>query len=128
LWRDRFLDSELLAVRLQAIIADVDVWSDSENKVAAFLEIKAQKIVGNRDAPLFFLSKAEYRSYQTAKNLRIPYLIWLFQYKDLTDFDEAQHLVSLIVFENLRESWFSPEQYLVRPEQGCGERRRISRR
>jgi|SRR5579872_410374 len=128
LWRDGFLDSEIPSVRSQAIIADVDVWCDSENKVAAFLEVKAQKVVGAHDAPIFFLSRAEFRSYESARNLRLPYFIWLFQYRDLKDFDNAPNLVSLIVFESLRESWLNAEQYLVRPEPGFGARRRIPRR
>lgn len=91
-----------------------------------FVEVKAQKVVRRRAQASFYLSVGEWQSYERARQAMIPYQVWLFQYRDLTDFTEARDQIELVVFSEIRDGWLAPDGYLVTPESGYGERHRIA--
>ncbi len=68
----------------------------------------------------FYLSVSEWRSFREATGAGHNYSIWLFQYKALDDFENARHKIRLIVFEEIKEEWLSPNGYFVLPEEGVG--------
>lgn len=115
LWRDAYLDSERLEIRKMGVIADIDVWNERADAPAAFLEIKAQKVLSSKTPPAFYLSLGEWRGYKAAERAGIPYAVWLFRYRDVADFTAARHRLELMVFETLDEGWLDPDGYLVRP-------------
>ncbi len=125
LWRNQFLDSEQIEVRKMGIIADIDVWDVAANTPEQFVEVKAQKVVGIKAKPKFHLSSGEWRSYLSAKERGIPYVIWLFQYRDLEDLKSAPQNVTLILFNEVVEDWLEPDGYLVAPPSAAGERRKL---
>jgi hypothetical protein len=120
LWRQKFLDSERIEIRKMGIIADIDVWNVSRSSPELFVEVKAQKVPLNGAEPAFHLSAGEWRSYQSAVKARVPYRIWLFQYRELRDFKLAPEHVKLIVFEDINKKWINPESYLVTPASSAG--------
>jgi hypothetical protein len=115
LWRDAYLDSERIEIRKMGVIADIDVWNEGAGVPAAFLEIKAQKVLSSKTPPAFYLSVGEWRGYRAAERAGIPYAVWLFRYRELADFTAARHRLELMVFETLDEAWLDPDGYLVRP-------------
>lgn len=123
LWRDKYLDSERIEIRKMGIIADIDVWDEQTAQPQSFLEIKAQKVNSHKTEPFFFLSASEWRSCQEAKQSNLPYVIWLFQYKDIAHFTNDRSQLSLVVFEDVHEDWLeSPDNFLVSPGIGNGTR------
>jgi hypothetical protein len=126
LWRDDFLDSERIEIRTLGVLADIDVWNVARNAPELFIEVKAQKVMRRRAQASFYLSVGEWRSYERAMKAKIPYQLWLFQYRDLTHFAEARDQVELVVFSEIRDGWLDPDGYLVTPENGYGERHRIA--
>jgi hypothetical protein len=125
LWRDRFLDSERIEIRQMGIIADIDVWNAQNGSVRKFVEVKAQKVVNASTDAAFFLSVGEWRSYKRARRSRIPYEVWLFQYRDLDHFENAPNLLRLRIFTDIDERWFEPDGYLVSPVAAAGALRGI---
>ncbi len=122
LWRDRFLDSERVEIRRMGVIADIDVWNVRDNSPAAFIEVKAQKVPANGAQPIFFLSPSEWRSHQRAVRDRLPYQIWLFQYRDPSDFLDSPDKIRLVVFDSVEDSWLQPDGYVVTPQLSSGVR------
>jgi hypothetical protein len=120
LWRQQFLDSERIEIRKMGIIADIDIWNVSRSSPQLFLEIKAQKIPSAGAEPVFHLSEGEWRSYRSAAKARVPYLIWLFQYRELRDFKLAPGRIKLIVFEDINKDWLHPDSYRVTPASSAG--------
>lgn len=115
LWRGEFLDSEKLAIRKLGIIADIDVWDQRADRPSHFIEVKAQKVTRLQAEPRFFLSVAEWRSYQSAARARIGYQLWLFQYLAAEDFAAARQRIKLGVYTELDESWLNPDGFAVLP-------------
>jgi hypothetical protein len=122
LWRQQFLDSEKTEIRKLGIIADIDIWDVLANSPKQFIEVKAQKVANRKTRPKFYLSVGEWRSYQDSQSNGIGYEIWLFQYYDLSDFQNAPHSVSLIVYDNISMDWLDPDGYLVSPTGAAGKR------
>lgn len=125
LWRNQFLDSEMIEIRKMGIVADIDVWDVTANKPERFVEVKAQKVACSRAKPMFHLSSGEWRSYLSAKEKGVPYVIWLFQYRDLEDLKSAPQNVTLILFDEVLKDWLDPDGYLVAPPSVAGERRKL---
>lgn len=122
LWRDKYLDSERVEIRKMGVIADIDVWDERTAKPKSFLEIKAQKVNSRDREPLFYLSVSEWKSYLEAKQAQVPYVIWLFQYKDIAHFSNARDQLVLFVFEDVHEDWLETDNFLVKPGTGNGTR------
>jgi hypothetical protein len=124
LWRDRYLDSARPEIRSMGIITDIDVWDNVELAPAGFIEVKAQKVPKKqRDAaPLFYMSKSEWRSYLEARKRGLSYEIWLFQYQDLEDFQADLANIDLIVLKDLRGAKKDPENYRLELDQSAGSR------
>ena len=125
LWRKEFLDSARVEIRKMGIIADIDIWNLAANAPERFIEVKAQKVAGPKARPIFHLSSGEWRSYLKAKNKRISYEVWLFQYRDVEDFKRSPQKVTLTRFVELSKDWLDPEGYLVLPPSVAGIRRRL---
>lgn len=125
LWRKEFLDSEKIEIRKMGIIADIDVWDATTNSTKLFIEAKAQKITGKIAKPIFHLSSAEWRSYLKAKSEGTAYEIWLFQYRETEDLENAPQCVTLTIFDEISDKWLKPEGYLVSPPRAAGRRRTL---
>lgn len=120
LWRHPFLDSERIEIREIGIIADIDIWNSVSDSPEMFIEVKAQKVRRVGASPMFFLSDGEWRSYQSAKKLRVPYAVWLFQYRALDDFRNAPDKIVLTIFDDLNSYQREPTGYVVTPPSGTG--------
>lgn len=116
LWRDSFLDSEKEALRKLGVIADIDVWDTDNDTSACIIEVKAQKTTSPHDSPKFYLSGAEWRSFQVCSSQGIPYQLWLVQYRTREDLEGDQLHLNLIVYDKLAEEWLDNEEnYIVKP-------------
>jgi len=122
LWRQEFLDSERIEIRKLGVIADIDVWNVAGRSPRLFVEVKAQKVPNDGARPAFYLSAGEWRSHGLAAKARVPYQIWLFQYRELRHFTEKPDRIHLIVFEDVSRNWLQPDGYLVTPELAAGTR------
>jgi len=116
LWRDGFLDSEKIAIRELGIICDIDVWNVSADCAFAFLEIKAQQLRSRRTRPAFYLSSAEWRSANVAKQVNLPYLIWLVQYERLDALRDLDGKVRILECRGIKQEWASPDVLYITPE------------
>lgn len=75
LWRDAYIDSERIEIRKMGVIADIDIWNEVAGVPAAFLEVKAQKVLSSKTPPAFYLSIGEWRGYKAAERAGIPYVV-----------------------------------------------------
>lgn len=122
LWRGDFLDSERIEICKMGIIADIDIWDEEGSVPELFIEVKAQKVPNRGADPAFYLSLAEWRSYNLAAEAHLSYQVWLFQYRDLQDFVTAPQRVELIVFDEISSDCLTAGGYLVTPVPKSGER------
>jgi hypothetical protein len=122
LWRGNFLDSERIEICKMGIIADIDIWNEEGSVPELFIEVKAQKVPRRGADPVFYLSLAEWRSYNSAKEAHLSYQVWLFQYRDLRDFMAAPQRVELMVFDEISSDCLTADGYLVTPAPRSGQR------
>ena len=115
LWRDQFLDSEKLEIREQGIICDIDIWDEELCLPTAFMEIKAQQIRSSRQGPAFYLSSAEWRSFEAAKAIQVPYRIWLVQYRERADLESVNGRIRIWECDRLEPTWLTPDTMFVEP-------------
>jgi hypothetical protein len=120
LWRDKFYDSEREEIRKLGIIADIDVWDAQASQPALVVEVKAQKISAPRPPLQFYLSNAEWRSYTCARSQRLKYEVWVFQYKDISDFVSTHNNIRRIVLSKILREWLDPDSFAVRAPISAG--------
>lgn len=122
LWRRQYLDSERIEIRKMGVIADIDVWNMAGDTPELFIEVKAQKVRVRDTEPAFHLSASEWHSHGIAAKARVPYQVWLFQYRELQHFTEAPNQIELIIFDDVSKDWLKPDNYIVTPEPTAGDR------
>lgn len=115
LWRDGYLDSEKETIRELGIICDIDVWSNNEERVHCFIEVKAQQVRLRRTSPRFYLSSAEWRSFQYAKAKNVKYCIWIVQYEDREKLTDLQGKIRILECKEILPKWMTPEVLVVLP-------------
>ena len=115
LWRDGYLDSEKAIVREQGIICDIDIWNNIEKRVHCFIEVKAQQVRLRRASPRFYLSSAEWRSFQYAKSKKVDYCIWIVQYEDKEKLIDPHGKIRILECNEILPKWMSPEVLVVSP-------------
>jgi hypothetical protein len=115
LWRDSYLDSEKEAVRRLGIICDIDIWDNVRDRPSGFIEVKAQQVRDNRAAPQFFLSSAEWKSFQYAIARKMDYRVWLVQYADRDHLANCSGPVRILECMEIKPEWMVPETSLVVP-------------
>ena len=107
------------------IIADIDVWNNSQTAAELFIEVKAQKVPLRGADPAFHLSLGEWRSHTAAAKAKVPYQIWLFQYKAVEHFDDSPGRIEFVVFDTIDNTWLLPNSYFVIPGGNAGSRHHI---
>lgn len=122
LWRVGFYDSERVEIRKLGIICDIDIWNTDTQQPKAFIEVKAQKVSRMPADPEFYITKAEWHSYEAARKARLPYEVWLLQYHDKADFENDPARITLTVYGKLLKKWREGKDFVVRPPIEEGER------